>query len=144
MVDISDLHARGLRRRQKMFGEVDVAKRMAAAGDFGTPLQNIINAYVYGDVWERSGLSDQIRSLVMLGITVALIDHVTKPRQDTASGAALYARGGGAKIDAVSGAAYAFETIESWTRESNGSARLTCAKDREGHRRRVRLLPSST
>ncbi|MFB9263217.1 carboxymuconolactone decarboxylase family protein [Bradyrhizobium erythrophlei] len=71
MVDVSDLHARGLRRRQKMFGEADVAGRMAAAGDFGAPLQNIINAYVYGDVWERSGLSDQIRSLVMLGITAA-------------------------------------------------------------------------
>ncbi|MBR0691987.1 carboxymuconolactone decarboxylase family protein [Bradyrhizobium lablabi] len=71
MVDISDLHARGLRRRQRMFGEADVARRMAAAGDFGAPLQNIINAYVYGDVWERSGLSDQIRSLVMLGITAA-------------------------------------------------------------------------
>jgi 4-carboxymuconolactone decarboxylase len=71
MVDVNDLHARGLRRRQKMFGEADVAKRMAAAGDFGAPLQNIINAYVYGDVWERSGLSDQIRSLVMLGITAA-------------------------------------------------------------------------
>jgi 4-carboxymuconolactone decarboxylase len=65
------LHARGLRRRRKMFGEADVAKRMAAAGDFGAPLQDIINAYVYGDVWERSGLSDQIRSLVMLGITAA-------------------------------------------------------------------------
>ncbi|MBR0758026.1 carboxymuconolactone decarboxylase family protein [Bradyrhizobium jicamae] len=71
MVDVSDLHARGLRRRQKMFGEADVAKRMAAAGEFGAPLQNIINAYVYGDVWERSGLSDQMRSLVMLGITAA-------------------------------------------------------------------------
>ena len=71
MVDVNDLHARGLRRRQKMFGEADVAKRMAAAGDFGAPLQNIINAYVYGDVWERSGLSDQVRSLVMLGITAA-------------------------------------------------------------------------
>ena len=71
MVDVSDLHARGLRRRQAMFGEADVAKRMAAAGEFGAPLQNIINAYVYGDVWERSGLSDQMRSLVMLGITAA-------------------------------------------------------------------------
>ncbi|QPF84448.1 carboxymuconolactone decarboxylase family protein [Bradyrhizobium genosp. L] len=71
MVDTSDLHARGLRRRRKMFGDADVAKRMAAAGDFGAPLQNIINAYVYGDVWERDGLSDQMRSLVMLGITAA-------------------------------------------------------------------------
>ncbi|MBR0798623.1 carboxymuconolactone decarboxylase family protein [Bradyrhizobium jicamae] len=71
MVDTSDLHARGLRRRQQMFGEADVAQRMAAAGEFGAPLQDIINAYVYGDVWERGGLSDQIRSLVMLGITAA-------------------------------------------------------------------------
>jgi 4-carboxymuconolactone decarboxylase len=54
-----------------MFGEVDVEKRMAAAGEFGAPLQNIINAYVYGDIWERSGLSSDIRSLVMLGITAA-------------------------------------------------------------------------
>ena len=71
MVDVSDLHARGLRRRQKMFGEADVAKRMAAAGEFGAPLQNIINAYVYGDVWERPGLSDEVRSLVMLGMMAA-------------------------------------------------------------------------
>jgi 4-carboxymuconolactone decarboxylase len=71
MVDVSDLYARGLRRRRKMFGEAEVEKRMTAAGAFGAPLQNIINAYVYGDVWERGGLSDQMRSLVMLGITAA-------------------------------------------------------------------------
>jgi 4-carboxymuconolactone decarboxylase len=70
-VDTNELYARGLSRRQKMFGEADVAQRMAASGEFGAPLQNIINAYVYGDVWERAGLSDDIRSLVMLGITAA-------------------------------------------------------------------------
>jgi 4-carboxymuconolactone decarboxylase len=63
------MYARGLRRRKAMFGDADVEKRMAAAGEFGAPLQNIINAY--GDVWERSGLSGDIRSLVMLGITAA-------------------------------------------------------------------------
>ena len=70
-VDTNELYARGLRRRKKMFGEADVEKRMAASGEFGAPLQNIINAYVYGDIWERSGLPDDIRSLVMLGITAA-------------------------------------------------------------------------
>src|SRR3982074_2072144 len=54
-----------------MFGEADVEKLMAASRDFGAPLQNIINAYVYGDVWERDGLANDIRSLVMLGITAA-------------------------------------------------------------------------
>ena len=71
MVDTSELYARGLRRRKKMFGEADVEQRMAAAGEFGAPLQNIINAYVYGDVWSRTGLTNDIRSLVMLGITAA-------------------------------------------------------------------------
>ena len=70
-MDTSELYARGLRRRQAMFGEADVEKRMAAAGEFGAPLQNVINAYVYGDIWERSGLPDNIRSLVMLAITAA-------------------------------------------------------------------------
>jgi 4-carboxymuconolactone decarboxylase len=70
-VDTRDLYARGLRRRKSMFGEAEVERRMAASGEFGAPLQNIINAYVYGDIWERAGLSDEIRSLVMLAITAA-------------------------------------------------------------------------
>jgi 4-carboxymuconolactone decarboxylase len=70
-MNISELFARGLRLRQAMFGEADVDKRMQAAGAFGAPLQNIINAYVYGDVWNRTGLSNDVRSLVMLGITAA-------------------------------------------------------------------------
>jgi 4-carboxymuconolactone decarboxylase len=70
-VNVSDLYARGLKLRQAMFGAADVEKRMTAAGSFGAPLQNIINAYIYGDVWNRTGLSNDIRSLVMLGITAA-------------------------------------------------------------------------
>ena len=70
-MDTSELYARGLRRRKKLFGEADVAERMAASGEFGAPLQNIINAYVYGDIWERPGLSDDIRSLVRLGMMAA-------------------------------------------------------------------------
>jgi 4-carboxymuconolactone decarboxylase len=70
-VNVSELYARGLRLRKAMFGEADVEKRMQAAGSFGAPLQNVINAYVYGDVWSRTGLSNDIRSLVMLGITAA-------------------------------------------------------------------------
>jgi 4-carboxymuconolactone decarboxylase len=70
-MDTNELYARGLRRRKKMFGAAEVEQRMAASGEFGAPLQNIINAYVYGDIWERRGLPDDIRSLVMLGITAA-------------------------------------------------------------------------
>lgn len=71
MTDTGNLYARGLARRKRMFGDADVEKRMAASGKFGAPLQNIINAYAYGDVWERDGLSDAMKSLVMLAITAA-------------------------------------------------------------------------
>ena len=71
MVEVNELYARGLERRKRMLGEKEVEKRMAASGEFGAPLQNIINAYVYSDIWERQGLTDAMHSLVMLGITAA-------------------------------------------------------------------------
>lgn len=70
-MDVSELRERGLALRKAMFGETAVESRMQAAGEFGTPLQDIINAYVYGDVWSRAGLDQVVRSLVMLGITAA-------------------------------------------------------------------------
>ena len=70
-MDLKDLYARGLALRQKMFGNAAVEKRMQAFGDFGAPLQNIINAYAYGDVWSRNALPDATRSLAMIGITAA-------------------------------------------------------------------------
>lgn len=70
-MDLKELYARGLALRQKMFGNAAVEKRMQAFGEFGAPLQNIINAYAYGDVWSRTALPDATRSLAMIGITAA-------------------------------------------------------------------------
>ena len=63
---------RGLALRTEMFGREAVEKRTAAFGEFGKPLQHIINAYAYGDIWSRPGLDNKIRSLVVLGMTAAL------------------------------------------------------------------------
>ena len=46
-----DLHERGLKLRIEMFGREAVDKRMGAFGEFGKPLQHIINAYAYGDTF---------------------------------------------------------------------------------------------
>jgi 4-carboxymuconolactone decarboxylase len=70
-VDTKDLHERGLRLRKQMFGEETVTARMTALGEFGEPLQNIINAYAYGDVWSRPGLAQSTRSLAMIGMMAA-------------------------------------------------------------------------
>ena len=71
-MDTRELHQRGLKLRKRIFGDEAVEARMRALGDFGAPLQHIINAYAYGDVWSRPGLDNKIRSLVMLGMTAAL------------------------------------------------------------------------
>jgi len=56
-MDLQELQDRGLKLRVEMFGRDAVEKRMSALGEFGKPLQHIINAYAYGDVWSRAPLS---------------------------------------------------------------------------------------
>ena len=71
-MDTQELYERGLALRKELFGDEAVDARMQSMGEFGVPLQHIINAYVYGDVWARDGLDLRSRSLAMLGITAAI------------------------------------------------------------------------
>jgi 4-carboxymuconolactone decarboxylase len=70
-MDTQDLHDRGLKLRREMFGREAVEKRMNAFGEFGRPLQHIINAYAYGDVWSRTALPPAMKSLVMIAMMAA-------------------------------------------------------------------------
>ncbi|HUC51343.1 MAG TPA: carboxymuconolactone decarboxylase family protein [Xanthobacteraceae bacterium] len=67
-----DNHARGLKLRTEMFGREAVEQRMKAFGEFGKPLQHIINAYAYGDVWSRTALPLATKSLVMVAMMAAV------------------------------------------------------------------------
>ena len=70
-MDEKDQHERGLKLRIDMFGREAVEKRMSAFGEFGKPLQHIINAYAYGDVWSRSALPPATKSLAMVAMMAA-------------------------------------------------------------------------
>jgi 4-carboxymuconolactone decarboxylase len=71
-MDTQELYERGLALRKRMFGEQAVQRRMTALGEFGAPLQHIINAYAYGDVWSREALPAVTKSLAMLAMMAAL------------------------------------------------------------------------
>ena len=71
-MDTQELYKRGVAVRKEIFGTEAVEKRMNALGDYGAPLQHMINAYAYGDVWSRPGLERRIRSLVVIGMNAAL------------------------------------------------------------------------
>jgi 4-carboxymuconolactone decarboxylase len=70
-MDDQERFERGLKLRVDMFGREAVDKRMNAFGEFGKPLQHIINAYAYGDVWQRSGLAPGVKSLAMVAMMAA-------------------------------------------------------------------------
>jgi 4-carboxymuconolactone decarboxylase len=71
-MDTSDLYDKGLKLRREMFGHEAVEQRMRAFGPFGEPLQHIINAYAYGDVWSRSALPPATKSLAMIAMMAAI------------------------------------------------------------------------
>ena len=70
-MDMQEQHDRGLALRVEMFGREAVEKRSNAFGEFGKPLQHIINAYAYGDVWSRSALPPATKSLAMIAMMAA-------------------------------------------------------------------------
>jgi 4-carboxymuconolactone decarboxylase len=70
-MDTQELHDRGLALRVELFGREAVEKRSNAFGEFGKPLQHIINAYAYGDVWSRSALPLAVKSLAMVAMMAA-------------------------------------------------------------------------
>ena len=71
-METQEQRERGLAIRKEIFGSDMVDKRMQALGDFGAPLQQMINAWGYGDVWARPQMERRIRSLVVLGMTAAI------------------------------------------------------------------------
>ena len=68
---MSEQHERGLALRTELFGREAVEKRANAFGAFGQPLQHIINAYAYGDVWQRTTLPLATKSLAMVAMMAA-------------------------------------------------------------------------
>ncbi len=76
-MDTKELHDRGLKLRKDMVGAAAVEKRASDLGEFGAPLQHIINAYAYGDVWSRPGLPMATKSLAM----IAMMSAAAKPAE---------------------------------------------------------------
>ena len=70
-MEVEEQHERGKLLRIEMFGAEAVARRTDALGEFGAPLQHIINAYAYGDVWSRTALPPATKSLVMIAMMAA-------------------------------------------------------------------------
>jgi 4-carboxymuconolactone decarboxylase len=66
-----EMHQTGLNIRKEIFGAEVVEKRMSTMGEFGAPLQQLINQYAYGEIWGREALPRKTRSLLTLAMMCA-------------------------------------------------------------------------
>lgn len=62
----------GLATRRAVVGEDYVARSLERMDDFDAPLQDWVTRYAWGDVWNRPGLARRDRSILNIGMLVAL------------------------------------------------------------------------
>jgi 4-carboxymuconolactone decarboxylase len=63
---------RGLEVRRAVLGDAHVDRSLAGRNDFNTEFQDFITRYAWGETWTRPGLDRHTRSLLTIGLMVAL------------------------------------------------------------------------
>ena len=62
----------GLKTRREVLGAKYVDASMAAVDDFNREFTEMLNTYCWNDIWNRPGLPRKTRSVLNLGMLVAL------------------------------------------------------------------------
>ena len=66
------MYDKGMAVRREVLGAAHVDRAMAAADEFGKPMQELVTEYCWGAVWGREGLPRKTRSLLNLAMLTAL------------------------------------------------------------------------
>jgi 4-carboxymuconolactone decarboxylase len=62
----------GFAKRRAILGDEHVDRAQATTSDFTRAFQELITRYAWGTVWNRPGLDDRTRRLLVLAVTAAL------------------------------------------------------------------------
>jgi len=71
-MDESKRHRRGMKVRRAVLGDAYVDRAESAKSSFNEPFQELITRYAWGEIWTRPGLPRKTRSLITIGMMVAL------------------------------------------------------------------------
>lgn len=67
-----DRYKQGIEVRTEVLGEAHVGRSLENLNDFNEDFQNFISRFAWGEVWARPGMPRHTRSLVTIGILLAL------------------------------------------------------------------------
>ena len=65
-------HEKGMKMRRSVLGKAHVDRAQANLNSFNAPFQDLITRYAWGEIWTRPGLPRKTRSLITIGMMVAL------------------------------------------------------------------------
>jgi len=67
-----ETHERGMRIRREVLGDDHVDRAVERTTPFTADFQDLITRYAWGEIWTRPGLPRHTRSLLTLGLMVAV------------------------------------------------------------------------
>lgn len=71
-MDESERYENGLAVRREVLGDAHVDRSLAKRNEFSEEFQALITRYAWGEIWTRPGLPRHTRSLLTVGLMVAL------------------------------------------------------------------------
>jgi 4-carboxymuconolactone decarboxylase len=71
-MDESKRHRQGMKLRRAVLGDAHVDRAESTKNSFNGPFQELITRYAWGEIWTRPGIPRKTRSLVTIGMMVAL------------------------------------------------------------------------
>ena len=71
-MDDRERYEAGMKVRRAVLGEAHVDRSLAKVNDFNGEFQDLITRYAWGEIWTRPGLPRHTRSLLTIGLMVAL------------------------------------------------------------------------
>jgi 4-carboxymuconolactone decarboxylase len=71
-MDDRERYEAGMKLRRAVLGEAHVDRSLAKVNDFNGEFQDLITRYAWGEIWTRPGLPRHTRSLLTIGLMVAL------------------------------------------------------------------------
>ena len=71
-MDERERHATGMQVRRSVLGEAHVDRAEAKKTELDSEFQDLITRYAWGEIWSRPGLPKHTRSLLTIGLMVAL------------------------------------------------------------------------
>ena len=71
-MDEQERHSKGMEVRRAVLGDAHVDRAEAKRNDFNGEFQDLITRHAWGEIWTRAGLTRHTRSLLTIGLMVAL------------------------------------------------------------------------